>query len=87
MAGFPGNQLDRFSWRMLERAGITTDYALCKVGPEEVFMRILKMQGYCSLDFYYNMIGYLIDMDPKEIANDEEINRQLQRRLRLEGLI
>ena len=45
MSQFPGNQLDRFSRRLLERAGIYNDYKRCKLDPEDVFIRVLKSQG------------------------------------------
>ncbi len=86
MSGFPGNELDRFSRRLLERAGIHSDFQLCKLEPEDVYVRVLKI-GACSLDFYYNVLGYLIDMEPNELAQDKEINRRLQERLRQEGFM
>lgn len=87
MGGFPGNELDRFSWRLLENAGIKSEFQLCKMGPEDVYIRVLKAQDACSLEFYYNLFGYLIDADPKELARDKEIRRRLQTRLWQEGLI
>ena len=87
MGRFPGNELDRFSWRLLEKAGIQSDFQLCKIGPEDVYVRVLKAQGVCNLDFYYNLLGYVIDVDPKELARDKEIKRRLQTRLWQEGLI
>gem|GEM_PF-3545705 len=45
MRQFPGRKLDRFSWRLLERAGINSDLQLCKLEPEEVYVRVLKAQG------------------------------------------
>jgi len=86
MSHFPGKELDRFSWRLLERAGISSDYQICKLGPEEVFVRVLKTQGACSLDFFYTLVGYVIDEDPKELAQDRELNRLLQARLGREWL-
>jgi len=86
MSQFPGNKLDRFSRRLIERAGISSDYERCQLGPEEVFVRVLKSQGSCSLAFYYNIFGYMIDVDPKELAQDKEIKRRLQARLKQEGL-
>ena len=87
MSQFPGNQLDLFSRRLLERAGIYNDYKRCKLDPEEVFIRVLKSQGSVSLNFFYNIFGYMIDMDPEDLARDPEIRRKLHQRLMQEGLI
>ena len=68
------------------RSGINSDYERCKLSPEEIFVRVLKSQGAASLDFYYNIFGYMIDVDPKELAQDKEIERRLLARLRRERL-
>lgn len=84
MSPFPGNALDRFSRRLLERAGIQRAQNL---EPEEIYVRVLKAQGSVNLDFYYNLVGYMIDEDPKELAKADWLNNRLQARLKQEGLI
>lgn len=63
-----GDKLDRFSQRILERAGIHSSYQVCKLGPEEVYVRVLKAQGSARLGFYYNLVSRLTDVSVEEIG-------------------